>query len=153
MGTNTYLLTQDKVDELEVELHELETKGRQDIADNLNWLRDLPNSQEDDDFSEVLDSKRYLEKRIAEVREILSNYKIIEEESKDVVDVGSAVKVGFEGYEEKFKIVSAIEADPLNKKISDESPVGKALIGTRVGDKVLVDMGGIKKTFRVLEIE
>lgn len=153
MDKSKYLLTKDKINELQLELQELETKGRQSIADSLNWLRDLPNSQADEEFSELLDSKRYLEKRITELKDILANYEVVTKVLKGVVYVGSTVKVGFEGYEEKFLIVSAIEADPLNNKISDESPVGKALLGSRVGDKVLVDMGGIKKTFRVLGIE
>lgn len=153
MGRKKYFLTKQKVKELKKELSILETKGRQEIADSLNWLRDLPNSQEDDEFSDVLDNKRYLEKRIVEIKDILSNFEIVKHSLKDTVSVGTTVKVGFEGYVEKFMIVSALEADPLNNKISDESPVGRSLVGAKVGDKVLVDMGGIKKAFRILGIE
>ncbi|WKZ30805.1 MAG: GreA/GreB family elongation factor [Candidatus Dojkabacteria bacterium] len=153
VGRKKYFLTKQKVKELKKELSILETKGRQEIADSLNWLRDLPNSQEDDEFSDVLDNKRYLEKRIVEIKDILSNFEIVKHSLKDTVSVGTTVKVGFEGYVEKFMIVSALEADPLNNKISDESPVGRSLVGAKVGDKVLVDMGGIKKAFRILGIE
>ncbi len=154
MPDKVYKLSADKVKELEAELAELETEGRKKIFDSLVWLRDLPNSQEDDTFSDVFEDKRFLEKRIAEIKEILSNVEIIDsKESKDTVEVGSIVRVGFDQYEEEFHIVSAIEADPINKKISDESPVGSALLGKSEGDSVEVDTGLVKKKYRILEIK
>ncbi|MCB9790978.1 GreA/GreB family elongation factor [Candidatus Nomurabacteria bacterium] len=148
-----FQLTEKKVKELKRELKELETKGRKEIADRLDWLRSLPNAREDTTFSEVLDDKNYLENRINELKEILSNYEISNEKKHtNIVEIGSEVEVGFEGYEAKYKIVSALEADPLNNKISDESPVGKALLGSRAGDIVYADTGVAKKKFRVLKV-
>lgn len=148
-----YKLSAEKVQELEQELAELETKGRQKISDSLDWLRSLPNNQEDVTFSDVFDDQRYLEKRILEIKEILMNSEVLQpDDNSDQVQVGCKVRVGFGTYEESYTIVSALEADPLQNKISDESPVGKALIGKRVGDTVEVDTGLVKKTFRVLDI-
>lgn len=148
-----YKLSAKKKRELEKELKLLETKGREDVAARLDRMRQLPIDEEDYPFGDLLDDKNYLEKRIAELKDILNNCQVInEKESHDMVEIGSKVKVGFEGFEEIYLIVSSVEADPLNKKISDESPVGRALIGSRVGDKVIVDIGPVKKTFRILTI-
>ena len=122
----------------------------------MNWLRGLQNNHEDHTFSDILEDKRFLEKRINEIKEILSNYEIVNKGKNgktDVVVIGSVVTVGFESFEEDYTIVSALEANPLEKKISDESPIGKALIDAKVGDNVLVDTGVIKKEFRVLKIK
>jgi transcription elongation factor GreA len=153
---NTYKITASKKTELEDELETLRTKGRKSISDKLSYLRELPNSQNDEDFSVILDDKRYLEKRINEIKEVLSNCEVIEENGgngRSEVDIGSKVKVGLEGFEETYMIVSAIEADPLEKKISDESPVGRALLGSKIGDNVTVELGNVRKKLRVLDIE
>ncbi|HRI05892.1 MAG TPA: GreA/GreB family elongation factor [Candidatus Dojkabacteria bacterium] len=148
-----YKITSQKKAELEKELHKLETSGRDEIADRLDFIRQQPADEDDYPFVDVLDDKEYLEKRILEIKDILSNSQIIEDESKhDKVEVGSKVKVGFEGFEDEYLIVSSVEADPLSKKISDESPVGQALVGAKVGDTVDVQIGHVQKKFRVLKI-
>lgn len=151
-----YRLTKTKVKELETELEKLETVGRKEIADNLNWLRSLPNNQEDDTFSDLLEDKRFLEKRINEIKEILSNYEVVKASKKSgakEVEVGSVVTVGFESFEEEYSIVSALEANPMDKKVSDESPIGKALLGFKEGDTVTVDTDVVSKEFRILKIK
>lgn len=154
METQKYQLSEKKIEELQLELKELETKGRKEIADSLDWLRSLPNDLEDVTFSDYLDEKSYLEKRISELKTILSNCEQLPAESDpSSVDVGNRVLVGFEGFENEYLIVSAIEADPMNNRISDQSPVGKALIGKKVGDIARVETGNIKKEFRILKIE
>lgn len=148
-----YKITSQKKAELEKELHKLETSGRDEIADRLDFIRQQPADEDDYPFVDVLDDKEYLEKRILEIKDILSNSEIIEDESKhEKVEVGSKVKVGFEGFEDEYLIVSSVEADPLSKKISDESPVGQALVGAKVGDTVDVQIGHVQKKFRVLKI-
>ncbi len=148
-----YKVTAKTKKELEKELKLLETKGRQDIASKLDFLRQQPVNEEDNPFSELLDDKNYLEKRISEIKEILHNSVVVDSKAKHKkVEVGSKVKVGFETFEDEYTIVSSIEADPLNKKISDESPVGKALLNARVGDSVDVKIGSVAKTYRILKI-
>lgn len=153
MENSKYMLTKSKLEDLQKELASLETKGRQEIADYLDWLRSQPNDLEDVTFSDVLDDKNFLEKRISELKEIINNVEILEGDSReDIVQLGTTVKVGFEGYEEEYTIVSALEADPFNNKISDKSPVGEALIGSKVGDTITVETGPVKKKFRILNI-
>lgn len=148
-----YTITAQKKKELERELKRLETVGRKDIADRLDWLRGRSQNEDDDPFGELLDDKNFLEKRISELKAILSSCRIIEKDAKHkVVEIGSKVKVGFEGFEEEYFIVSSIEADPTKKKISDESPVGTALMGASVGDIVEVRIGPVNKKFRVIKI-
>ncbi|KKR05690.1 MAG: Transcription elongation factor GreA [candidate division WS6 bacterium GW2011_GWF2_39_15] len=148
-----YKITSQKKKDLEKELNKLETKGRSEIADRLDFIRQQPSDEDDYPFADVLDDKEYLEKRISEIRSILSNSQIIDDLSKhSVVEVGSKVKVGFEGFEEEYLIVSSVEADPLSKKISDESPVGKSLLGAKVGDTIEVQLGHLQKQFRILNI-
>lgn len=154
MAEKKYLLSSQKVEELKNELVLLETKGREKIADSLDWLRSLPNDQEDTTFSDIFEDQRYLEKRINEIKTILSDYEIVENHGEvDIVEVGSQVKVSFGKNEEVYLIVSALEADPLDNKISNESPVGKALIGHKEGDVVKVDIGLVSKEYRILEIK
>jgi transcription elongation factor GreA len=148
-----YQITAKTKKNLEKELKELETKGRQDIAEKLDWLRQQPTNEEDNPFTDLLEDKSYLEKRISEIKEILSNCSVIKGNVKHkVVEIGSTVKVGFEGFEDEYLIVSSIEADPLKKRISDESPVGKSLMGAKVGDTVDVKIGAINKKFRILKV-
>jgi transcription elongation factor GreA len=148
-----YVLTAAKKKELEKELKKLETTGRKDIADKLDWLRIQSFSEEDDPFGDVLDDKNFLEKRISELKEILSHCQIAKLGKKHKeVEVGSKVKVGFEGFEEEYVIVSSLEANPLKKRISDESPVGRSLLGSKEGDNVEVKIGPVNKRFRVIKI-
>lgn len=148
-----YTVTAQKKKELEAELKRLETVGRSDIADKLDWLRGQLADEEDDPFAQLLDDKNFLEKRISEIKDILSNCGVVDQnKSHKVVEIGSRVVVGFEGFEESYQIVSSIEADPVKKKISDESPVGKALLGASIGDSVEVRIGSMNKKFRIIKI-
>ncbi len=154
MSEIQYKLSAQKVEDLRSELIQLQTKGRKEIFDSLVWLRDLPSSQEDETFSDVFEDKKFLEKRIAEIEEILANVEVLEESTESsIVELGSHVRVGVDKYEQEFVIVTALEADPINGKISDESPVGKSLLGHSVGDVVIVDTGLIKKQYRILSIK
>lgn len=153
MSYTVYKLTPQKVNELKSELKNLTTVERRKIADELDWFRDLSNKVEDSAYFATLEEKSYLEKRIMELKEILHNYEVLNPVSANgSVDVGSKVKVAFGDYKDEFTIVSALEADPMNKKISDRSPVGKALIGARKGDKIDVNTGTIQQQYKVLAI-
>jgi len=148
-----YKISAKKKRELEKELKHLETQGRKDIAERLDKMRQPTVGEEDYPFADLLDDKNYLEKRIAELKDILRNCQIIKDkDNHNKVEIGSKVKVGFEGFEEEYLIVSSVEAEPLNKKISDESPVGKALLGAQIGDDIEVKIGPVNKRFRILDI-
>lgn len=149
-----YQISANTKKKLEKELKDLKTQGRDDIASKLDWLRQQPNSEEGNPFSDILEDKNYLEKRISELKQILKSSKVVDGNKKhNEVEVGSKVTVGFEGFEEEYNIVSSIEADPVNRKISDESPVGKALLGSKLGDDVEVKIGSLVKRYRVLKVK
>lgn len=148
-----YTITASKKKLLEKELKQLETVGRSSIADKLDWLRGQLADEEDDPFAEVLDDKNYLEKRISELKDILAHCNVVPDNAKHKkVEIGSKVVVGFEGFEDSYQIVSSLEADPSKKKISDESPVGRALLGATEGESVDVKIGFVNKKFRIIKI-
>lgn len=153
MQKKKYQLSSSKVKKLEEELEVLSVKGRKDISERLESMQHQTIDELDDPFAEISEDKFFLEKRIKEINEILQNVEITElnENSAEVI-LGINVKVGFEGFEQVYQIVDPLEADPLNSKISVESPVGKALLGSKVGDTVDVRINGSIHKYRVLEI-
>ena len=142
------ILTSEGLANLENELEELKTVKRKDIADKIKVAIS---------FGDLSENSEYDEARILQIETMLKNVKVldVDELNTDVVNVGSKVKlkdVEFDE-EETFHIVGSTEADPANGKISDESPVGKALLGHKVGDKVDITVpSGAVISYEVLEI-
>lgn len=153
MQKKKYQLSSSKVRKLEEELEILSIKGRKDISERLESLQHQTIDELDDPFTEISEDKFFLEKRIKEINEILKNVEITEENEKSSkVILGTNVRVGFEGFEQVYRIVDPLEADPLNSKISIESPVGKALLGSKVGDIINIQINNSVYKYRVLEI-
>lgn len=154
-----HLLTPEGLDRLQQELNELRTDGRQRIAERLeNAFAD----GQDDEFVDnaeleaARNEQSFLEGRILELEEILGNYQIIEENGPlDRVRVGSKITVVEEDFdeEERYHLVGAAEADPAEGRISNESPLGKALLGSKVGDVVRVNAPNGIINFRIAKIE
>ena len=154
-----HLLTQEGLEKLTNELEKLRTEGRERVADRLH--RAFQDGQ-DDDFVEnaELEAARheqaFLEGRIQELEDILKNYQIIDDNggSPDVVNVGDWVTVSEEGFddEERYHLVGAAEADPAAGRISNESPLGVALLGKKVGQVVRVNAPNGVIEFRVVKI-
>lgn len=155
------LLTSEGLERLSQELHQLESVGREEIAERLQ--RAFEDGQ-DDDFVEnaELEAARnaqvFLETRIQEIKDILRNYQIIDRNNKephDFVRVGDWVTVVEEGTdeEERYHLVGPAEADPAEGRISNESPLGKVLLGGKVGDIVNVNAPNGVIEFRVAKIE
>ena len=154
------LLTEEGLERLTQELAQLETVGREEIADRLQ--RAFEDGQ-DDDFVEnaeleaARNAQAFLESRIQEIKDILRNYQIIGDnngEPHDFVRVGDWVTVVEEGFdeEERYHLVGAAEADPAAGRISNESPLGKVLLGSKVGDVVKVNAPNGFIEFRVAKI-
>lgn len=159
MSYKIYTLTAQKFQELKNELRRLSTDERKRLADELDWVREISNIREDTAYIATLEEKNFLEKRIAELKEILQNCEVMNTENQaklnikeKAVSIGSRVKVAFSSYNDEFTIVSAIEADPMNKKISDQSPVGQALLGAREGDNVRVVTETVEQDYHILAI-
>jgi transcription elongation factor GreA len=144
---------------LKQELNELRTTGRQRIAERLeNAFAD----GQDDEFVDnaeleaARNEQSFLEGRILELEEILGNYQLIEENGPhERVRVGDRITVVEEDYDEaeRYHLVGAAEADPAAGRISNESPLGKALLGSRVGDVVSVHAPNGIINFRITKIE
>ncbi|HSM57700.1 MAG TPA: transcription elongation factor GreA [Candidatus Sulfomarinibacteraceae bacterium] len=155
----SHLITPEGLERLKNELKQLRTEGRQRIAERLeNAFAD----GQDDEFVDnaeleaARNEQSFLEGRIQELEEILGNYQLIEENGPDdVVGVGNHVTVLEEDSEEeeRYHLVGAAEADPVEGRISNESPLGKALLGAKVGDTVQVHAPNGLIRFRIIEIE
>lgn len=133
----TYHITQHGKTKLEAELETL-MQSRKEISERIADARSYGDLSENAEYSSARDEQGINESRIAEIENILKNADIIKESKKDSVGLGSTVVLK-NGSEVEYKIVGAIEADPLDGKISDESPLGVKLMGRKVGDQVLVD--------------
>jgi len=109
---------------------------------------------ENADYHKAKEDQAFLEGRIQELESILRSAVIIEKKRGDVVDVGTTITIQEEGFDpETFYMVGAKEADPRNGRISNESPIGSALIGHKVGEVVEAQTPGGKMKFKILKIE
>ena len=133
-----FRLTQDGVDELKREHAELIAQ-RAEVAERIKQARELGDLSENAEYQSAREEQDRLETRISEVEQVLRNVQIIKKpKSHSAVSLGSIVKLkSASGKTQRFRVVGTMEADPLSGKISDESPLGKQLIGKKVGDKVL----------------
>ena len=155
-----HLLTTEGLERLTKELEQLRTVGREKVAERLH--RAFEDGQ-DDDFIEnaeleaARNEQSFLEGRIQELEEILKNYKLIDEnnEPHDFVRVGDKVTIVENGADdaERYHLVGPAEADPAEGRISNESPLGKALLGAKVGSMVRVNAPNGILEFRVVNIE
>ena len=136
-------VTDDGLKKLQDELEYLKTEGRTDIAEKIKVARGYGDLSENSEYDDAKNEQAKIEARIVELEAMLKNVEIIKDikgAAKTVV-VGVKVKVYDEEFEEEdeYHVVGSTEADPVNNKISDESPVGRALLGHKVGDVVSVE--------------
>lgn len=126
---------------LEDELEELKTVRRKDVAEKIKVARGFGDLSENSEYDEAKNEQAFIESRIAQLEAMLKNARVIDNDelNLDTVSVGTHVKIEDEdGEVEEYDITGSTEADPLNGKISDESPVGHALLGKAVGEKAEV---------------
>ena len=148
------LLTKEKKEELEKELKHLEGKKKTEVMESLEQARREDVSEDTEGLSLVLQIKAELERKVEDIKELLSNSKIIKKQACDPteINIGSEIKVNFKGKETTMKIVSSVEADPLKNYISNESPLGKALLKAKLGDTVKLKVNGNTLEYKVLEV-
>ncbi len=152
----TIYLTADGAARLKAELEELKGPARQELARRLRAAIQMGDLSENADYHKAKEDQAFLEGRIQELEHILRNAVIVEETDgpKDRVAIGRRVTVQEDDFEpEVFQIVGAKEADPRQGKISNESPIGSALLDRRVGDTVEVETPGGKIRMKILKIE
>lgn len=142
-----YQLTPEGKVELEGELAELIAK-RSDIAEKIANARDYGDLSENAEYDAAREEQAMLESRITEVEEILQNADIIKATKSSTVKVGSTVQLK-NGSKVTYRIVGPVEADPMEGKISNESPIGQALMGKKAGDKVTITTPKGETTYTV----
>lgn len=149
-------LTDEGLKKLKDELENLKTKGRADIAEKIKIARGYGDLSENSEYDEAKNEQAKIEARIVEIEAMLKNVEIISDvkgKSKTVI-LGSKVKILDVEFEEEceYRIVGSAEADPAEGLISDESPVGKALLGHKVGDIVFAEAPAGEIEFKILAI-
>ena len=151
------ILTYEGLKKLEDELQDLKVVKRREIAQKIKEAREQGDLSENAEYDAAKDEQRDIEARIEQIEKILKNAEVVVEEEVDLdkINIGCQVKILDMEFDEEleYKIVGSTEANSLEGKISNESPVGKALMGAHTGDIVEVELpSGIMK-YKVLEIQ
>ncbi len=149
------ILTRDGLKKLEDELQDLKVNRRREMAQIIKEAREQGDLSENAEYDAAKDAQRDMEARIEQIEEILKNVEVADEDvDTNKVSVGCFVKVLDVEMEEEeeFQLVGSHEADSLNGKISNESPIGMALIGAKVGDKVFAEAPIGEIPYKILEI-
>ncbi len=147
-------LTKEGEKKLRAELAELTGPRREELSQRLRSAIQMGDLSENADYHKAKEDQGFLEGRIQEIEGILRMAVIIEKKQSDVVTVGAHVTVQEEGLDpETYDLVGAKEADPPNGKISNESPIGRALMEHKVGDVIEAETPGGKIKFKILKIE
>jgi transcription elongation factor GreA len=151
-----FFLTQEGMQELEAELEELKTKKRKEIAEKIKTAREFGDLSENAEYDQAKNEQAQIEERIMKIENMLRNAVQIEEDqlTDEHVGIGAKVKLLDEDFNEEleYTIVGTAEADPRRGRISNLSPVGRALLGKSVGDVVQVHVADNLSTYKVLEI-
>lgn len=154
LGTQIYLTSQG-LEEAREELNFLNKTKRVEIAERIKTAREFGGLTENSEYDAALAEQTMVEYRIAELERVVRDAKIIKKEAKDTsfVIIGSTVRVEMDGELDEFTIVGRFEADPAKKLISNESPVGAALLGAKTGETVEVATPIVRYQCKVLEIK
>lgn len=151
-----YVMTYEGVKKLEDELEYLKTTKRKEVTEKIKVALSFGDLSENSEYDEAKNDQAFLEGRIIQLENMLKNATIVDDADvpNDIVNVGSKVKVKDYDFNEEvnFLIVGSAESDPLENKISNESPIGSALIGKKVGDVVEVQVPDGVNKFEILEI-
>lgn len=152
MAPKVYL-TSNGLEEVRVELNFLKTTKRAQVAERIQRAREFGDVVENAEYDAALDEQTLIENRIAYLQDVLKNAKVISHSTQnDFVVIGSTVKMELDGETDVLTIVGKVEANPAKKMISNESPLGSALLGARKGEIVEVATPIVRYKCRVLEI-
>jgi len=132
-----YQITPEGKKELEAELTELKSR-RGEVADKISEARDFGDLSENAEYDAAREEQGLLETRIAEIEEIITNAEIIKASKKSTIGLGSRVELKTGAKKVQYTVVGPVEANPLEGKVSNESPIGMALYGKKEGDKVTI---------------
>ena len=157
MTAKRTILTYTGLKALESELEELKVVRRKEVAQKIKEAREQGDLSENAEYDAAKDEQRDIEARIEEIEKILKNADVVDEEEVDLdkISVGCTVLLYDEEFEEEveYKIVGSTEANSLSGKISNESPLGRALLGKAVGDEIVVEAQAGTMEYKVLKID
>jgi transcription elongation factor GreA len=148
-----YYLSAKRLEELKSELHELKSVKRLEVAERLKRAKEYGDLSENAEYSEAREQQEALESRVDELEDIVKNASIIKKSaSQEFVDLGNEVEVELKGKARTFTIVGSNEAKPEEGLISNESPIGRAIIGKKIGDSVKVQTPIGEITYKITKI-
>lgn len=148
-----YLLTQEGLLKLNEELKYLINEKRKEVIERIREAAAHGDLSENADYAQAREEQSFIEGRIQEIEDMIKNAEIITASTQhSSVTIGSTVKVKVDGSEKTYTIVGSNEANPLEGKISNESIVGKALLGKKLGDKVMVTTPAGEKEYEISAI-
>lgn len=154
-----FKMSQERLDALKDELYYLETVREKEVAEQIKEARSFGDLSENSEYDEAKTEQGKLYSRIAEIKVLIDNAEIVDnidhDAPKDTVTLGSIVKVRDieDDYEETYEIVGSQEANPREGRISDDSPVGRALRGHRAGEQVTVEAPAVNLKFEIVSVE
>lgn len=146
-------MTKAGLEALKQELDVMVKVKRPKLVERISSARTEGDLAENSDYQQAKEELEFIDGRIAELEEVLKNAQVVANGSKSGTGIGTRIAVRQNGNTHVFEIVGEWEADPVNKKISPESPLGKALIGKKIGEKVAVEAPAGKVTYEILAIE
>lgn len=154
MNNKKIYLTKKGLEDLQKEHKDLLEKRRPEVVERLSAAREMGDLSENAEYTAAREELAFIDGRIEELEGLLRQVELISEENHKTqsVDLGSQVIVKIKDREETFTVVGEWEADPVEKKISHESPLGKALIGKAVGDEIEVEAPAGKMMYKVVSI-
>ena len=151
-----HIMTYDGVKKLEDELEYLRTVKRREITEKIKSALSFGDLSENSEYDDAKNDQAFIEGRIVQLENMLKNVSIVDESEiqSDIVSVGSIVKVRYYDFDEEveYTIVGSLEADPVNNRISSESPVGKSFLGKKTGDIVEVQIPDGLSKYEILSI-
>lgn len=149
-----YYLTKIRLEELQKELGELKTKKRLEVSERLKRAKEFGDLSENSEYSEAKEEQAQVEGRIFELEEIIKNASIIKKNTeKGEVSIGSTVRASKNGKEFIYQIVGSNETKPEEGRISNESPLGQAFLGKKIGEAAEVMAPGGKISYKIIAIE
>lgn len=150
------ILTAEGLKNLQEEYENLKTVKRKEVAEKIKVARGFGDLSENSEYDEAKNEQAIVEARIAEVEAMLKVARVLDETeiAHDTVSVGSTVKLKDLEFDEieTYYLVGSTESDPMNNRISDESPLGKALLGKKVGERISVDAPSGEVPYEILEV-
>ena len=153
MNSHPILITAPGLDTLKRELGDLVNVKRPQLVDRLSNARSMGDLSENNDYQTAKEELAFIDGRISELEDLLQNAQVAKPSSKSAIEVGHTVTLTVNGKQTAFQIVGELEADPGQKKVSPSSPLGKALMGRKVGEKVEVAAPAGKILYTIMAIE